>query len=162
MKATDPEKNHASESDGSQIESLGQELQREHERYLRVLADFDNYRRRTERERASAARNGKREIILALLDVLDGYDRALQHLEAAPVSVGEGLEALHRKFLGLLDAQGVTPMMTLGENFDPQFHDAIGLVESEEFPPGTVAEELQRGYRWGDEVLRPARVRVAQ
>ena len=127
-----------------------------------MLADFDNYRRRTERERASAARSGKREIILALLDVLDGYDRALQHVEAAPASVAEGLEALHRKFLGLLEAQGVTPMMTLGENFDPQFHDAIGLVDSEEFPPGTVAEEMQRGYRWGDEVLRPARVRVAQ
>jgi molecular chaperone GrpE len=148
--------------DSSEIERLKEELHGEHERYLRLLADFDNYRRRVERERSTAARSGKREIILALLDVLDGYDRALQHMDDAPPSIAEGVEALHRKFLGLLQAQGVTPMLALGEVFNPELHDAIGLVESEELEPGTVAEEVQRGYRWGEEVLRPARVRVAQ
>jgi len=148
--------------DSSEIERLKEELNGEHERYLRLLADFDNYRRRSERERSRAARSGKREIILALLDVLDGYDRALQHMDDAPPSIAEGVEALHRKFLGLLQAQGVTPMLTLGEVFNPELHDAIGLMESEELEPGTVAEEVQRGYRWGDEVLRPARVRVVQ
>jgi len=148
--------------DSSEIERLKEELRGEHERYLRLLADFDNYRRRSERERSTAARSGKREIILALLDVLDGYDRALQHMDDAPPSIAEGVEALHRKFLGLLQAQGVTPMLALGEVFNPELHDAIGLMESEELEPGTVAEEVQRGYRWGDEVLRPARVRVVQ
>jgi molecular chaperone GrpE len=62
----------------------------------------------------------------------------------------------------LLQAQGVTPMLTVGEVFNPEVHDAIGLVKSEDVEPGAVAEEVQRGYRWGDEVLRPARVRVAQ
>ncbi|HJU62928.1 MAG TPA: nucleotide exchange factor GrpE, partial [Candidatus Binatia bacterium] len=139
-----------------------QELQREHEMYLRALADYDNYRRRTERERSLAARSGKREIILSLLDVLDGFDRALQHMRDAPSSISEGVEALHRKFVSLLQAQGVTPMLTVGEVFDPEVHDAIGSVESEDVEPGAVAEEVQRGYRWGDEVLRPARVRVAR
>ena len=148
--------------DSSEIERLKEELNGEHERYLRLLADFNNYRRRSERERSRAARSGKREIILALLDVLDGYDRALQHMDDAPASIAEGVEALHRKFLGLLQAQGVTPMLALGEVFNPELHDAIGLMESEELEPGTVAEEVQRGYRWGDEVLRPARVRVVQ
>lgn len=148
--------------DSSEIKRLKEELHGEHERYLRLLADFDNYRRRSERERSTAARSGKREIILAFLDVLDGYDRALQHMDDAPASIAEGLEALHRKFLGLLQAQGVTPMLALGEVFNPELHDAIGLMESEELEPGTVAEEVQRGYRWGDEVLRPARVRVVQ
>jgi len=148
--------------DSSEIERLKEELNGEHERYLRLLADFDNFRRRSERERSTAARSGKREIILALLDVLDGYDRALQHMDDAPASIAEGVEALHRKFLGLLQAQGVTPMLALGEVFNPELHDAIGLMESEELEPGTVAEEVQRGYRWGDEVLRPARVRVVQ
>jgi molecular chaperone GrpE len=148
--------------DSSEIERLKEELNGEHERYLRLLADFDNYRRRSERERSRAARSGKREIILALLDVLDGYDRALQHMDDAPASIAEGVEALHRKFLGLLQAQGVTPMLALGEVFNPELHDAIGMMESEELEPGTVAEEVQRGYRWGDEVLRPARVRVVQ
>jgi len=148
--------------DSSEIERLKEELRGEHERYLRLLADFDNYRRRSERERSTAARSGKREIILAFLDVLDGYDRALQHMDDKPPSIVEGVQALHRKFLGLLQAQGVTPMLALGEVFNPELHDAIGLMESEELEPGTVAEEVQRGYRWGDEVLRPARVRVVQ
>ena len=79
----------------------------------------------------------------------------------APLSVSEGLQALQRKLLGLLEAQGVTPIKASGETFNPELHDAIGSVESEEVEPGAVAEELQRGYRWGDDVLRPARVRVA-
>jgi molecular chaperone GrpE len=162
MEATEQEKNRATGEDSSEIERLKQELQREHELYLRALADYDNYRRRTERERSQAARSGKRELILSLLDVLDGFDRALQHMSDAPTSISEGVEALHRKFLSLLQAQGVTPMLTVGEVFNPEVHDAIGLVKSEDVQPGTVAEEVQRGYRWGDEVLRPARVRVAQ
>jgi molecular chaperone GrpE len=162
METTDQNANRQLNSEQAEIARLKEELRREQESYLRVLADFDNYRRRTERERASAGRSGKREIILALLDLLDGYDRALQHMENAPASIAEGLEALHRKFLGLLQAQGVTAMVTVGEIFDPQIHDAIGLVKSDEVPSGTVAEEMQRGYWWGDEVLRPARVRVAQ
>jgi molecular chaperone GrpE len=162
MEATEQEKNRTTGEDSSEIERLKQELQREHEMYLRALADYDNYRRRTERERSQAARSGKRELILSLLDVLDGFDRALQHMSEAPSSISEGVEALHRKFLSLLQAQGVTPMLTVGEVFNPEVHDAIGLVKSEDVEPGAVAEEVQRGYRWGDEVLRPARVRVAQ
>jgi molecular chaperone GrpE len=162
MEATDQEKNRTAGDDSSEVERLKQELQREHEMYLRALADYDNYRRRTERERSLAARSGKREIILSLLDVLDGFDRALQHMRDAPSSISEGVEALHRKFVSLLQAQGVTPMLAVGEVFDPEVHDAIGSVESEDVEPGAVAEEVQRGYRWGDEVLRPARVRVAR
>jgi molecular chaperone GrpE len=162
MEATEQKKNRTTGEDSSEIERLKQELQREHEMYLRALADYDNYRRRTERERSQAARSGKRELILSLLDVLDGFDRALQHMSEAPSSISEGVEALHRKFLSLLQAQGVTPMLTVGEVFNPEVHDAIGLVKSEDVEPGAVAEEVQRGYRWGDEVLRPARVRVAQ
>jgi molecular chaperone GrpE len=146
----------------SEIERLKEEVRREHDMYLRALADHDNYRRRVERERSSAARSGKREVILSLLEVIDGFDRALQHISDAPASVVEGLEALQRKLLGVLQAQGVTPLQSVGETFNPELHDAIGTVQSEELEPNTVAEELQRGYRWGDDLLRPARVRVAQ
>jgi molecular chaperone GrpE len=134
----------------------------EHEMYLRALADFDNYRRRVERERASAAQRGKRDIILSLLEVMDGFDRALQHMVNSPSSVTGGVEAIHRQLLGLLEAQGVTPFNSVGEVFDPGLHEAIAPVASDEHAPGVVTDELQRGYRWGDEVLRPARVRVAQ
>jgi len=162
MEATKKNNETMTGNEPSEIERLKEEVRREHDMYLRALADYDNYRRRIERERATAARSGKREIILQLLEVLDGFDRALQHVGNAPSSVSEGLQLLQRKLLSVLEAQGVTPLESLGETFNPELHDAIGTVQSEELRPGTVADEVQRGYRWGDDLLRPARVRVAQ
>jgi molecular chaperone GrpE len=161
MAATDEKKNRMADDD-SELARLQEELRREHDMYLRALADFDNYRRRVERDRSTAARSGKRDIILPLLDVLDGFDRALSHISDQPSSVAQGLQALHRKLLTLLEAQGVTPFRSVGEVFNPELHDAIGSVETDEFESGAVAEEAQRGYRWGEDLLRPARVRVAQ
>jgi molecular chaperone GrpE len=158
---SDDEKRQATEPE-AEVERLKEELRHEHDALLRALADFDNYRRRIERDRASAARSGKRDVILSLLEVLDGFDRALNHIDDAPSSVAQGVQAIHRNLLGVLERHGVTRFDSLGEPFDPRFHDAIGTVNSDEVESGTVADELQRGYRWGDEVLRPARVRVAQ
>ena len=162
MEAKERNKNQQAGEEPSEIDRLKEEVRREHDMYLRALADHDNYRRRVERERAGAARSGKREVLLSLLDVIDGFDRALQHMGDAPSSVVEGFEALQRKLLGVLAAHGVTPLQSVGETFNPEVHDAVGTVESGEVELNTVAEELQRGYRWGDDVLRPARVRVAQ
>ena len=162
MEATDQNKNSTTADAPSEIERLKEELAREHDMYLRALADFDNYRKRVERERAAATRGGKREMMRPLLEVVDGFDRALNHIGAAPSSISDGLRALYRQLLGVLEAQGVTPLQSVGETFNPEVHDAIGSVDSEKVEPGAVAEELQRGYRWGDEVLRPARVRVAR
>jgi molecular chaperone GrpE len=161
MEATDQNKNPTTADAPAETERLKEELTREHDMYLRALADFENYRRRVERDRSTVTRAGKREIILSLLDVMDGFERALNHMNDAPRSVAQGLQALHRQLLGVLETQGVTPLKSLGETFNPEVHDAIGSVESEEVESGAVAEELQRGYRWGDDVLRPARVRVA-
>jgi molecular chaperone GrpE len=146
----------------SGIELVREEPRKDQERYLRLLADFDNYRRRIDRERASAARSGKRGTILSLLDVLDDFERALQHIPEDQSSVSEGLQAIHRKLTGVLQAEGVTPFHSVGEPFNPDLHEAIGSVVSSEYPPGVVAEEARRGYRWGNEVLRPARVVVAR
>jgi molecular chaperone GrpE len=167
MEAPDHENTTADEEraeieSATEVQRLTEELRREHDTLLRTLADFDNYRRRIERDRAGAARSGKRDVILSLLEVLDGFDRALNHIDDAPSSVAQGVQAIHRNLLGVLERHGVTPFDSLGEPFDPRFHDAIGTVDSDEVESGTVADELQRGYRWGDEVLRPARVRVAQ
>jgi molecular chaperone GrpE len=168
MEAPDQEKNRSDDDKSpgtepeAEVERLKEELRHEHETLLRALADFDNYRRRVERDRAGAARSGKRDVILSLLEVLDGFDRALNHIDDAPSSVAQGVQAIHRNLLGVLERHGVTRFDSLGEPFDPHFHDAIGTVDSDEVESGTVADEFQRGYRWGDEVLRPARVRVAQ
>jgi molecular chaperone GrpE len=139
-----------------------EELRREHDIYLRSLADFNNYRQRIERERANAAQTGKREIILSLLDFVDDFERALKHIDESEVSVSTGLHAIHRRLAGLLEAQGVTPIESVGYPFDPALHEAVGSEESDEQEPDTVLDELTRGYRWGDELLRPARVRVAR
>src|SRR5687767_10054393 len=130
MAATDEKKNRMAD-DESELARLQEELRREHDMYLRALADFDNYRRRVERDRSSAARSGTRDIILPLLDVLDGFDRALSHISDQPSSVAQGLQALHRKLLTLLEAQGVTPFQSVGEVFNPELHDAIGSVETD-------------------------------
>ena len=144
----------------SETEQLREEVRRERDMRLRALADFDNFRKRLERERAAVAQRGKRDIVLELLDLSDSFDRAFQQAGAA--SWVEGFRSIQRNLLALLEAQGVTAFPSLGEPFDPQRHEAIGDVESGHYDPGTVAEEVQRGYRWGDELLRPARVRVAR
>src|ERR687898_2756932 len=107
MEATDQDKKSTAEAP-AEIERLKEELRHEHDMYLRALADFENYRRRVERDRSTAARSGKRDIILPLLDVLDGFERALAHMNDAPRPVSQGLQALQRQLLGLLEAQGVT------------------------------------------------------
>jgi molecular chaperone GrpE len=114
-----------------------------------------------ETERTSTARREKREIILSLLELLDGFELALQHVGDAPSSWTEGVKTIYRKLVNLLERQGVTPIQSLGQAFDPRLHEAIDSVRSEGYSPGTVLDEVQRGYRWGDELLRPARVRVA-
>jgi molecular chaperone GrpE len=161
METTEHDGGTTTGAEGSEPERLKEQLRREHEMHLRTLADFDNYRRRVERERENAASSGTREIIRSLLDLLDGFELALKHIGDAPSSLSEGLKTIHRKLLGLIERQGLTPIRALGEKFDPRVHEAIGSVPSDKHEPGTVAEEVQRGYQWGDELLRPARVRVA-
>jgi molecular chaperone GrpE len=145
-----------------EVERLREEVGREHDMYLRALADFDNYRRRMERDRETATQSGKRALILSLLEVLDGFEDALQYAKGTPSSLAAGVEAIHRKLLGVLEGQGVRQFRSVGTPFDPAQHEAIASVPSEEHAAGTVVDELQPGYRWGDQTLRPARVRVAQ
>lgn len=182
MQYSKPEQNHAAQATGArpggepeaaesrseigrlteENERLNHELRREHEMYVRNLADFDNYRRRVERERAQAAQAGKRDLILPLLEVMDDFERALQQANNDPQSVAVGLRAIHRRLAGMLAAEGVTAIESRGKYFNPLLHEAVGVVESEQAEPGTVLEEISRGWRRGNELLRPARVRVAQ
>jgi molecular chaperone GrpE len=161
MERTDADNNPVAAEDVS-VESLKADLQREHNMYLRALADFENYRKRQERDREKTAANARRDILLSLLDVLDSFERALPYISAEPGSVAEGVQAIHRTLQNLMETQRVTPLKTVGEPFDPTVHEAIGSAESGEYPSGTVTEEVRRGYRLGDELLRPARVRVAR
>jgi len=155
----------------AEIKNIQEELERERELRLRALADFDNYRKRVERERATAERSGKRAILLALLDVMDDFDRAIEHVNQsaeAPGAVAEGLRAIHKRLADALKAQGVTPIESVGQQFDPTRHEAVSAIEAGAskagiaIKPGAVADEARRGYLWDGEVLRPASVHVAK
>jgi molecular chaperone GrpE len=145
-----------------EIERLQQELSRERDLRLRALADFDNYRKRVQRERDSAAQAGKRQLVLALLGVMDDFERALVYADTTPESILTGARLIHQRLMDLLLAQGVVPYASAGQPFDPTVHEAVDVVNTDQAPPGMVLNELSRGYRWNDEVLRPARVCVAQ
>ena len=139
---------------------LNEELASERERSVRLLAEFDNYRRRTRQEHALAEQNGKREVLLALLDVMDDCDRALLHVGEAPDAVANGLRLIHQRFSDVLHANAVTPFDSEGKPFDPTIHEAMTMISSDGEESGTVYTEHRRGYFINGELFRPARVGV--
>ena len=148
------------EEANAEIVRLKAELDTERERGLRMLAEFDNYRRRTRKEHALAEQNGKREVLLALLDVMDDFDRALLHVGDAPDAVADGLRLIRERFSNLLHSNGVTPFDSEGKPFDPTVHEAMTVIESDGEESGTVYTEHRRGYYINGELLRPAQVAV--
>ena len=128
----------------------------------RAAADFANYRRRIDEERAGLSQFSNALLIGKLLAVLDDFDRAL---ETVPPGTNEawvdGIRLVERKLRALLEAEGVTEIEALGQPFDPNFHEAVVHEETAEYPDNQVIGELQRGYRLRDRVLRPSLVRVA-
>lgn len=130
--------------------------------WQRSAADFANYKRRTDEERALVTQMGTAMVIGRLLGVLDDFDRALANVPAdAHESWVEGIRLVERKLRGVLEAEGVRPIDALGTQFDPNLHEAVVHEPTAEHPDNTVIEELQRGYLLHDRVLRPALVKVA-
>lgn len=148
------------EVSGDEVMRLKGELATERERSLRLLAEFDNYRRRTNQERAFAEEAGKREILLALLDVMDDFDRALLHVGTAPDAVAKGLNLIRQRFSDVLHSNGVTPFDSEGQPFDPTLHEAMTVIDSDGGESGTVYAEARRGYFMNGKLLRPALVAV--
>ena len=129
----------------------------------RLAADFANYRKRNEAERADFAKYAKADLIRKLLDVLDGYDRALETVpqEIAGQPWVEGMWLVERKLRALLEAEGLQTLDAVGKPFDPYQHEAVAHLESDA-PEGTVISEYQKGYRLHDRIIRPAVVTVAK
>ena len=139
---------------------LQEDLTTERERHLRLLAEFDNYRRRTKQERALAEDTGKREVLLALLDVKDDVDRALLHIRETSDAVADGLRLIQQRFNNLLEAHGVTAFESEGDVFNPEIHEAMTMIDGDGEQSGTVYSEHRRGYFMNGKLLRPARVAV--
>ena len=144
-----------------EIERLQEELINERDRNLRTLADFKNYRRRIERDGGKLAEEGKRGIILPLLDIIDDMEKAMQWASDAEQPVVKGVRIIHKKLLALLETHGVLPFESVGTAFNHDRHEAVAMAEHEDCEAGTVVDELRRGYLWNNELLRAAQVRVA-
>ena len=130
-------------------------------KFLYAMADFENYKKRIERQFADIATAGKRTLIERLLPVVDNLERALAH-DADAEQTRKGLEQTLRGFEAVLAGEGVRPYSVNGERFDPNLAEAIGTRSEFGVADDTVLEEAQRGYKYGDEVLRPAKVIVAK
>jgi molecular chaperone GrpE len=130
------------------------------EALLRRRADFENYRKRVERDRSTAALDAEAALLRQLLGTVDNLERALQAQDAA-TALREGVVLTHRELMTLLESLGVTAIDALGQRFDPTAHQAIQHEPAPGFEPGTVSEVFRKGFRYRDRLLRPALVKVA-
>ncbi len=150
----------------AETEDVASELDELNGKWLRALADLDNYRKRVERDRHRWSAAAREEIILDLLEVVDNFERALACEEPDGDSEGgslrEGVELILKHLTDILRKHGVTPIDTRACEFDPNLHEAVGHVESTGHDPDHIVEETQRGYLLGDKLLRCSKVIVSK
>ena len=133
--------------------------------YLRTRADLDNYRKRAQREKEDLGRFANENLLRELLPVVDNLERAVAHARESGTGDGsllEGVEMTLGQLRKVFERSGVTPVEAVGKPFDPSCHEAMGQLESDELPPGSVIQELQKGYLLNQRLLRPAMVMVSK
>lgn len=147
-----------------QIDSLKAQLEERSTLYMRMAADFENYRKRTQKEKEELDLQVKRNTILELLPVVDNFERARSHLKPqtdGEMTIHKSYQGVYKQLVDSLKRLGVSPMRPEGQEFDPNLHEAVMREPTDEHPEGTVLEELVRGYYLGDRVLRHSMVKVA-
>ncbi len=144
-------------------EVLETELQDTKDKHLRLAAEFENFKKRTTRERSESIKFSNERILKDFLSIVDNLDRALQHAKEGSEgeSLVQGVELVHKQCTDLLARFNVTAVDAVGAQFDPVVHQAVSQVETDDHPENTVADEFQKGYRLHDRLLRPALVTVA-
>ena len=159
----DTEKNDVQNpAESPSIEDLQRDLAGAQDRLLRTAAEFDNYRKRIDRERRDLSEYAASEVLTELLPIIDNLERALITPGAEDDPFRKGVELIHKQMLDLLRKRGVKPIEARGLDFDPNFHQAVIHEPSDSHREGEVMEELQRGYLIGERLLRPAMVKVAK
>jgi molecular chaperone GrpE len=158
-----PAAGEAAAQDASPADPLQQERDELFERLLRKTAEFDNFRKRVERERREQAEWAAADVLADLLAIVDDFERALAADAPAEAEAWKhGVELIHRQLQDLLRKRGVAPIDALGTDFDPHVHQAVAYEETPGAREGEVVGELRRGYRLGDRLLRPSMVKVAK
>lgn len=151
-----------------ELEAKISELQNKADEYLdqwrRTAADFANYRKRVEKEQAEQTKYANANLIAKLLPILDDFERAFQTLPPhfSRLTWLDGIFLIHRKFQYILEQEGLKPIQTEGQFFDPYYHEAISYEETDHYEDGQIIGEIQKGYMLHDRVLRPALVKVAK
>lgn len=145
------------------VAQLQRERDEHYERLLRVTAEFDNFRKRTERDRREVSERAIAGVLEELLPIVDDFERALEaETGEEAAAYREGVAIIHRQVMDLLQRRGVTPIEAVGAQFDPRVHQAVTYEVVPGYEDGEVVEELRRGYRLGDRLLRPSMVKVAK
>ncbi|NVO86524.1 nucleotide exchange factor GrpE [Hymenobacter terrestris] len=145
--------------------AAGDELAELKDKYLRLAAEFENYKRRTSKERIDLFKSANRELMAVLLPVLDDFDRARHHTQNAEDAgtVREAVDIIHNKLSKTLEQKGLSSMTTVGTAFDPELHEAITQIPApSEDMKGKIVDEVEKGYYLGDKVLRHAKVVLGQ
>lgn len=148
----------------SQVDVLMSERASLYDKLLRRQAEFENYRKRVERERAELYQHGREDVLLQFLPVVDNFERALSSLEESEgdaEALRRGVELIHKQFSDALTKLGLETVEAVGHTFDPHVHEAVTTEATDKHKENTVIEEFQRGYKIGDRLLRPAKVKVA-
>lgn len=143
-----------------EIAKLKAELENEHNLLLRTAAEFDNYKKRTEREKLSVAEFAKANLLKQLLPVLDNIDRAAA-ADSESADYIKGIELIIKQLLSLKEKLEIKELAAVGDTFDPAYHEAVMHIDDENLPENSVSAVLQQGYKLGDTVIRPAMVQVA-
>lgn len=128
-------------------------------RYLRLMADFQNYKKRVEKEKTDIYSYANEKLITEMLDIVDNFERALQQEEIGD-GFKEGMEMIFKQLSGVLEKSGLAEIAALGEDFDPNFHNAVMTEETEEYESGKVSGVMQKGYTLNGKVIRPSMVKV--
>lgn len=149
--------------DDSRLAELAKQAEEHQQRYLRAQADFDNFRRRTAKEKEELAQYASMKLIDQLVPIVDNFERALAAATSNNDydSLAKGVDMIFRQLSQTLEAEGLKAIVAVGEPFNPEFHQAIMQVESDEYEEGIVVEEVQKGYMLKEKVLRPAMVKVS-
>ncbi len=145
-----------------QLRAAREEAAQYKDKYLRERAEMENFRKRQERMVNDRIQRNRRDLLEKVLDVMDNLDRAMRYEDSMDrESLQQGLRMVQWQLNELLKTEGLTPVATVGEQFDPRIHEAIESVPSPDHPEGMVVEEVRKGYLLGGDMLRPARVKVS-
>lgn len=147
-----------------QVRNLTDERDQLRDQVLRAMADFQNFKRRNQQEMNAFRQFATESLARELLPVLDSFDRSLAHIQsgASIEKIAEGIGAVERQLRRALESQGIIRIQSVGEPFDPGLHEALGIDQSKDHPDDTVTTEIEPGYKMGDKVIRPAKVRIAK